>query len=395
MQQGCKRGAISKHTKNVQNRPKRVSARKNALPNEAKKHTQNQAKKPTSGRVQSERVQKRAISKSCKNRAQLGEPVLILRATLKRTLNHLYSGLSLEQWPCHATFTVAPSMPLVQWPCRLYSGPLPCHLYSGRHFHTGPPTQQKKRSMPKSCKTTHTEQMSCKNHAMQNHAKPCNSPRPLPASIPGENARPTQKNWPRKKKNGKLGETTTADRGGRGRRRPGSHGGGWCRCAEPAAQPGSLRAALARGRAADPRASATTPTWACGLPARTSTTTSLIREGPNDFILLRNGQKKLVLPARRRAPADQAGQGLLPRQVLRVPGPCASDHPWQAAQGAERGCGPRAQGLAAGERAGRHHDKAPGTPHGEAGGAAGQATSGGLAGPGRPHPAALRQDLLP
>ena len=75
----------------------------------------------------------------------------------------------------------------------------------------------------------------------------------------------------------------------------------------------------------------------------------LIREGPNDYILLRNGQKKLVLPAGRRAPADQAGQRLLPRQVLRVPGPRAGDHPWQAAQRAERGRGLRAQGLAAGE----------------------------------------------
>ena len=53
----------------------------------------------------------------------------------------------------------------------------------------------------------------------------------------------------------------------------------------------------------------------------------------------------------------------------------------QAAQRAERGL--RAQGLAAGER------EAHGAPHGGAGGAAGQATSGGLAGPGRPHPAAL------
>ena len=34
-----------------------------------------------------------------------------------------------------------------------------------------------------------------------------------------------------------------------------------------------------------------------------------------------------ALPAGRRAPADQAGQGLLPRQVLRVPGPRAGDHP--------------------------------------------------------------------
>ena len=45
----------------------------------------------------------------------------------------------------------------------------------------------------------------------------------------------------------------------------------------------------------------------------------LIREGPN---LLRNGQKKLV----------RSLQGLLPRQVLRVPGPRAGDHPGQAAQ---------------------------------------------------------------
>ena len=102
------------------------------------------------------------------------------------------------------------------------------------------------------------------------------------------------------------------------------------------------------------RASTTTPTWACGRPARTSTT------------------------AGRRAPADQAGQGLLPRQVLRVPGPRAGDHPWQAAQRAERRRGLRAQGLAAGERAGRGHE-APGAPHGGAGGAAGQAAGGGLA----------------
>ena len=48
--------------------------------------------------------------------------------------------------------------------------------------------------------------------------------------------------------------------------------------------------------------------------------------------------------------------------------------------GAERRRGLRAQGLAAGERAGRRHDEAPGAPHAGAGGAAGQATSGGLAG---------------
>ena len=38
--------------------------------------------------------------------------------------------------------------------------------------------------------------------------------------------------------------------------------------------------------------------------------------------------------------------------------------------------------------------EAPGAPHGGAGGAAGQATSGGLAGPGRPHPAALTSSTL-
>ena len=77
----------------------------------------------------------------------------------------------------------------------------------------------------------------------------------------------------------------------------------------------------------------------------------LIREGPNDYILLQRAEEARALPAGRRAPADQAGQGLLPRQVLRVPGPRAGDHPWQAAQRAERRRGLRAQGLA-GERAG-------------------------------------------
>ena len=73
---------------------------------------------------------------------------------------------------------------------------------------------------------------------------PPNSPEP-------RRVQPTKK-WPRKKKNGKLGKTTTTDHGGRGRRRPGSHGGGWSRRAELAARTGGLRAALARGRAADP-----------------------------------------------------------------------------------------------------------------------------------------------
>ena len=52
-----------------------------------------------------------------------------------------------------------------------------------------------------------------------------------------------------------MGETTTADHGGRGRRRPGSHG-------------------------------APSKDFDYNQP--------LIRGGPNDYILLRNGQKKLV-----------------------------------------------------------------------------------------------------
>ena len=88
---------------------------------------------------------------------------------------------------------------------------------------------------------------------------------------------------------GKLGETTTADHGGRGRRRPGSHGGGWCR---RAARPGGLRAALARGRAADP-----------GGPAL------LLPPGP-----AASQQGLRLQPA-----PHPLRQGLLPRQVLRVP----------------------------------------------------------------------------
>ena len=45
----------------------------------------------------------------------------------------------------------------------------------------------------------------------------------------------------------------------------------------------------------------------------------LIREGPNDYILLRNGQKKLV---RSLQGLTKLGKG------LRVPGPRAGDHPW-------------------------------------------------------------------
>ena len=116
---------------------------------------------------------------------------------------------------------------------------------------------------------------------------PPNSPEP-------RRVQPTKK-WPRKKKNGKLGKTTTTDRGGRGRRRPGSHGGGWSRRAELAARTGGLRAALARGRAADPGGPALLLSPG---PAASQQdfdyNQPLIRKGPNDYILLRNGRKKLV-----------------------------------------------------------------------------------------------------
>ena len=96
--------------------------------------------------------------------------------------------------------------------------------------------------------------------------------------------------------------------------------------------------------------------------------------------LLRNGQKKLVRSLQggeRRL--TKLGKGFFRDKyyeyLVHVPVIIR-----QAAQRAERGRGLRAQGLAAGERAGRRHDEAPGAPHGGAGGAAGQATSGGLAG---------------
>ena len=69
-------------------------------------------------------------------------------------------------------------------------------------------------------------------------------------------------------------------------------------------------------------------------------------KGP-DYILLRNGQKKLVrsLQGGEHRPS---WQGLPPRQVLRVPGPRAGDHPAGGAAGGTRA----AQRLAAGELGG-------------------------------------------
>ena len=126
----------------------------------------------------------------------------------------------------------------------------------------------------------------------------------------------------------------------------------------------------------------------------------LIREGPNDYILLRNGRKKLVRSLQGgEHRLTKLGKGFFRDKfyeyLVHVPviirGRRRSGR--NAGAGYER---LRAQGLAAGERAGRRHDEAPGPPHGGAGGAAGETTSGGLAGrPCRPNPAALGRDLLP
>ena len=105
-----------------------------------------------------------------------------------------------------------------------------------------------------------------------------------------------------------MGETTTTDHGGRGRRPRLA----WGRM-EPVLNlrrgPGAYALLSRADGQLTRRASTNYFTWACGLPARTSTTTSPSRMGAN-------GQKK-----QGGVPADQAGQGLLPRQVLRVPGP--------------------------------------------------------------------------
>ena len=155
-----------------------------------------------------------------------------------------------------------------------------------------------------SIKQCNTMQKSC--HAMQKPCKKLFSPALTGKYARGECARPSKKNWPRKKKNGKLGKTTTADHGGRGRRRPGSHGGGWCRRAKPAARTGGLRAALARGGQL--------------TRAEQQHYSHLGLRPPSKDFDYNQSQKKLVRSLQGGAPADQAGQGLLPRQVLRVPG---------------------------------------------------------------------------
>ena len=78
-------------------------------------------------------------------------------------------------------------------------------------------------------------------------AKPCKSSPALTGNYTRECAANQKKTGPAKKE----WQVGRDNHGGRRRRRPGSHSG-WCRRAEPAARPGGLRAALARGRAADP-----------------------------------------------------------------------------------------------------------------------------------------------
>ena len=65
-------------------------------------------------------------------------------------------------------------------------------------------------------------------------------------------------------------------------------------------------------------------------------------------------EEACALPAGRRAPADQAGQGLLPRQVLRVPGPRAGIIRGRRRSGRTRATSTET-GLAAGEWAGPRH----------------------------------------
>ena len=182
------------------------------------------------------------------------------------------------------------------------------------------------------------------NQAMQHHAKIISrhakivqnelgnrvkSYSPRPYGRYGRECAAEQKKLAPQKKNGKLGETTTADYGGRGRRRPGLHGGGWCRCAALRRGPGPTRSCA--GRAADPGGHGPAA-FQQGLDYNQP----LIRKGPTTTSCCARAKEARALPAGRRAPANQAGQGLLPRQVLQVPGSTVGDHAWQAAQQAER-----------------------------------------------------------
>ena len=108
----------------------------------------------------------------------------------------------------------------------------------------------------------------------------------------------------------------------------------------------------------------------------------LIREGPNDYILLRNGQKKLVRSLQGgEHRLTKLGKGFFRDKyyeyLVHVPVIIRG----RRRSGRNAGAGyERRDWLPVNELGGAS------TPHGGAGGAAGQATRGGLAGPGRPHP---------
>ena len=107
------------------------------------------------------------------------------------------------------------------------------------------------------------------------------------------------------------------DHGGRGRRRPGSHGGGWCRRAEPA-RPGAY-ALLSRADGQLTRAGQRYCSHlACGRPARTRLQPAPHPRGAQRLHpAAQRAEEARALPARR-APADQAGQGLERRDWLPV-----------------------------------------------------------------------------
>ena len=139
----------------------------------------------------------------------------------------------------------------------------------------------------------------------QNRVKRLFSP-PIPARMVGENARPTKKNWPRKKRMASWARqrqqiTEAADGGARAR--TGADGAVVLNLRRG---PGAY-ALLSR---ADGQLTRAGQHYYSHLGLRPPSkdfdyNQPLIREGPNDYIL---------------------------RQVLRVPGPRAGDHPWQAAQ---------------------------------------------------------------
>ena len=246
---------------------------------------------------------------------------------------------------------------------------------------------KKLRGLGGTCQAQSSNATPCKNHVMpcKNRAKRVGRQKPCKKSSQpyghrsGECARPSKKNWPRKKRMASWArqrQQITEDADGGARARTGADGAVALNLRRG---PGPY-ALLSR---ADGQLTRAGQHYYSHLGLRPPSkdfdyNQPLIREGPNDYILLRNGQKQLVRSL-------QGGEHRLTRlgkgffrdkyyeYLVHVPAII------RARRSGERRRGLRAQGLAAGERAGRRHDEAPGPPHGGAGGAAGQATSGGLA----------------